>query len=204
MTSMKAADHLSRVDPVLKRVIGQTPLPIIASTQNVFHDLLSCVIEQQIHYRSTKRVFTRVLEAAELERVTPQNFSRLAERGLPTLKLSGQKVATLGRVVSFFERSTWDWQGMSDDVVRTALSEIKGIGPWTVEMILLYTLERPDVFPVDDYHLKQIMHALYDLEMPKPTKKQLRAIAEPWVPFRSTAVRYLLAWKELHLHNHQR
>jgi len=59
-------NHLKKVDPILKEVIATIPFPQIVSTKNVFHDLMSCVLEQQIHYRSTKKIFQKMLDKSNL------------------------------------------------------------------------------------------------------------------------------------------
>lgn len=186
-----------RRDPTLARIVDATPLPIIASTSNVFHDLMSCIAEQQIHYRSTKGTFERALAAAGVERVTPATFEEFAERGLSTLALSARKLDTAVRAADWFERHpAVDWSALPDADVRAHLREIGGVGQWTADMILLYTLKRPDVLPAGDYHLKQIIERLYGLDLRRRATAQISALAEPWRPHRSLAVGYLLAWKE--------
>jgi DNA-3-methyladenine glycosylase II len=75
------------------------------------------------------------------------------------------------------------------------LSGIKGIGKWTIDMILLYTLERPNIFPSDDFHLKQIMTSLYHLHPKAKLRAQMLKVAEQWGNQKSLATLYLLAWK---------
>ncbi|MEM1272154.1 MAG: hypothetical protein AAGI08_19065 [Bacteroidota bacterium] len=178
-------------DPVVDALALQQPLPPIESTNNVFHDLMSCLVEQQIHYRSTKRRFARLLERAGLDDLTPATYPQFEQEGLSSVKLSAQKVRAIAHTVDFFDAHTPDWAHLADDEVRAVLGEIPGIGPWTVDMILLYTLQRPDVFPAGDYHLKRIMTARYKLTAPR-LKAQMEAIAENWRPNRSLAVRLLL------------
>jgi DNA-3-methyladenine glycosylase II len=151
---INATQFLLNADEVLARVIATTVAPQIASTRDVFFDLMSCVIEQQIHYRSTKKIFWRMVNRAGLDRLTLDNFEQFEERGLPTVKLSQRKLETVERVWYFWRDNQIAWENLSDAEVREKLSTIKGIGAWTMDMILLYTLERPDVFPPDDFHLK--------------------------------------------------
>ena len=73
---------LSTFDPILERIVLQVPKPQIEITNDVFHDLMSCVVEQQIHYRSTKKVFRKMLNSASLERLSPANFRQFEERAL--------------------------------------------------------------------------------------------------------------------------
>ncbi len=189
-------DGLVFDDPVLTRVMQTVALPVIESTKNVFHDLISCIIEQQIHYRSSKRQFQKLLDQAAIERLTPDNFNHFETQSLQNIKLSGRKFETLSGIVEFFSSKQIDWPGLTDAEVREALSGIKGVGPWTIDMILLFTLDRPDIFPADDYHLKMIMSNLYQIKDGAGMKQRMNEAAEMWKPHRSTAVRYLLAWKE--------
>lgn len=73
---------LAKADPILEKVIIQVPKPKIESTKDVFHDLMSCVLEQQIHYRSTKKIFQKMLNEANLERLTPTNFQHFEKNHL--------------------------------------------------------------------------------------------------------------------------
>lgn len=195
-TQYHAQQHLAANDPILRQLIAQVPLPDLQSTQNVFHDLMSCLIEQQIHYRSTKRIFHKMLEAAGIKLLTTGNFALFERKGFVHIKLSAQKYETIGRALDFFTQENPDWERMDEETVRSTLSQIKGVGPWTIDMILLYTLQHPDVFPADDYHLKQLMVQLYRLDPTSRLKRRMQAVADAWAPHRSAGVRYLLAWKE--------
>ncbi len=192
-------NDLAACDEILAGVINSTELPAQTSTGAVFHDLISCVVEQQIHYRSTKRIFQKMLQAAEIELLTLENFHVFEEKGLPLGRLSSSKMETLLRVITHWQTQNFDtqhWNLLSEEEVRAYLGEIKGIGPWTMDMLLLYTLERPDILPVDDYHLKNILTRLYGLQDTPSLKKQITSIAAPWRPNRSLAVKYLFAWHQ--------
>jgi len=196
MKNDNALKELSNADPILARIIGTIEWSEIPSTHNVFHDLISCVVEQQIHYRSTKKIFKKMLSNSNLEFITPINFSDFIEKGIANYKLSTSKYETLNNVAEFWSiHPNLNWQQLTDEEVRNSLSKIKGIGSWTIDMILLYTLERLTIFPVDDFHLKEIMVQLYGLNPNNKLKKQMLIIAESWGMPTSLAVRYLLAWK---------
>lgn len=85
---------------------------------------------------------------------------------------------------------------MNDDEVRTTLGQIKGVGTWTIDMLLIFTLERPNVFPVDDFKLKQTMISLYNLQ-DKSLKKQMLDISSQWGNQKSLAVLYIWAYRQL-------
>ncbi|MFN7327489.1 MAG: DNA-3-methyladenine glycosylase family protein [Chitinophagales bacterium] len=186
-------------DPILAPIIRSIPPPGVVSTQNVFHDLMSCIIEQQIHYRSTKKIFEKLLKASELDQLRAENFSTF-EKQLPTIKhLSSQKMETIQQAHHFFAHNQIDWPQLEDEQVRHLLSSIQGVGKWTIDMILLYTLGRPNVFPSEDYHLKEIMTRLYGLNPQSRLGAQMKSIAEHWGDHQSLGVLYLLQWKKVQL-----
>lgn len=187
---------LTKKDPILEKIILQVPKPVAESTNDVFHDLMSCIIEQQIHYRSTKRIFAKALERASIEHLTIDNFHLIEKCSLPQIKLAMGKYETMLAFLAYWSKNTKDFNKLSDEEVIKELSSIKGIGKWTIDMILLYTLVRPNVFPYDDFHLKQIMVSLYGLDEKVKLKSQMLEISEKWENQKSLAVLYLLAWKQ--------
>lgn len=184
--------HL-RADPVLERHLREGPEPVHEPTGDVFFDVLSCVIEQQIHYRSTKKIFARLVERAGMTTITPETFPQFEEQGLVHAKLSLRKQETLVALVDFFRTHALPWHDLSDAEVALHLGGIPGIGRWTIDMILLYTLERPKVFPADDYHLKRIMAAAYGLSAGSALRREMMDIAASWGEGCSWAVLCLLA-----------
>ncbi len=191
---MKATIHFT--DEVIQQLVHELEPPTVQSTHNVFHDLVSCVVEQQIHYRSTKKIFAKALERAGLQELHPQHMEQFEQLALSHIKLSQSKYETLLAIQAYWNTHQTDFASLSDEAVRAALASIKGIGSWTIDMILLYTLNRPNIFPVDDFHLKQIMVSMYGLNPNSKLKAQMLAIAENWGNQKSLAVLYLLAWKK--------
>jgi len=194
--SESAKAFLLQSDPILANIIRTIPEPVTVSSDNVFMDLVSCVLEQQIHYRSSKKIFLRLLDKAGLTELTPDNFPEFEKKALSGIKISTAKFETILRLLDFWSTNNIDWKTLSDEQVIEKLSSIKGIGPWTIDMILLYTLGRPDVFPADDYRLKNAMTSLYGLNPNNALKKQMLDVAEGWKGHRSLAVRYVLGWKK--------
>lgn len=87
---------------------------------------------------------------------------------------------------------------MDDDTIIKELTSIKGVGKWTVQMILMFRLGRPDIFPVDDLGIRHGMIGLYGLEgkTGKELIKEMNRISESWKPYRSVASRYIWRWKD--------
>ena len=192
----KTAEILRGCDPVLAGIINTIPEPTIESTNDVFFDLMSCILEQQIHYRSTKRIFQKMLERADIQTLTLDNFEQFEEKAFVNIKLSESKYETILQTLDFFRDNKINWELLNDAEVIAHLSSIKGIGKWTIDMILLYTLQRPNVFPYDDFHVKEIMVKRYGLNPNSRLKAQMLDISEAWGTHKSLAVKYLLAWKD--------
>ena len=87
---------------------------------------------------------------------------------------------------------------MHDDEILSFLIQIKGVGKWTVQMLLMFSLGRPDIFPVDDLGIQQGMQRLFNIEEQNPRLLKIRMteLAEPWRPWRTVACRYLWRWKD--------
>lgn len=194
--TLETEKTLAKNDPILEKIILQIPKPEIETTNDVFHDLMSCIIEQQIHYRSTKRIFAKALERASIDHLTIDNFHLIEKHSLSQIKLAMGKYETMMSFIEYWSNNNKDFYTLSDEEVIRELSSIKGIGKWTIDMILLYTLKRENVFPYDDFHLKQIMVSLYGLNEKVKLKAQILAIAENWGEQKSLAVLYLLAYKK--------
>ncbi len=183
-------------DNILLQITLSIPEPVIQSTNNVFHDLMSCVIEQQIHYRSTKKVFEKMLDNSKIKLLSKDNFHIFEQNSFTNASISQNKCETIASILQFWDTKNIDWHKLTDEEIRAELSNIKGIGKWTIDMILLYTLRRPNVFPFDDYHLKLIMSSLYGLDPKVKLKANMIEISEKWGDQKSLAVLYLLAWKD--------
>lgn len=195
LTKKKQHLEIFQADKVLCDIIRQVELPVFQSTENVFHDVMSCIIEQQIHYRSTKNTFAHLLRDAGVEYLTPFNFYDV-EPHLKNLRLSAAKYEAMANAIDYFPQTEGDWTALEDEEVEEHLTSVAGIGGWTAKMILLYTLKRQNVFPEDDYHLKQIMTRLYSIDPKKGVTKKMNEIATQWNGLRSVPVLYLFEWKK--------
>ncbi len=137
-----------------------------------------------------------MLQKANLEELTLGNFHQFEKESLKNIKLSIGKYETIQNVLEFFNSNKIEWHLLNDKDVILNLASIKGIGKWTIDMILLYTLARPNIFPYDNFHLKQIMTSVYNLDPNVKLKAQMIAVSEKWENQKSLAVLYLLAWKQ--------
>ncbi|HMN89504.1 MAG TPA: DNA-3-methyladenine glycosylase 2 family protein [Saprospiraceae bacterium] len=194
--------HLSQ-DPKLAQVIQSTDYYEWSAGGSVYTDLIGSIISQQISVRAAATIQARFLGLFEQGYPEAKQVLALSEVQLREVGLSRQKAAYIRHIAEFFQRENlilYDWSEHADEDIIRQLTQIKGVGRWTVEMILMFTLNRPDVFPIDDLGIRNAMIRLYDLpESGKALRERLLQIAEPWRPWRTHACRYLWQWKDLPL-----
>jgi DNA-3-methyladenine glycosylase II len=165
------------------------------SDLNIFEDLVSCILDMQIRYRGKSIRYKRLKSLLKGGSISNKNLFSIGDLGIQSLKISQQKYSVLVNLCLYWDENqmkSFDWEFKTDDEIRTELGKIKGIGSWTIDMILLFSLQRPDVFPVDDYHLKKSMISRYNLRNDKTLKAEMHTIAEEWRPNRSQIVFQLL------------
>lgn len=186
--------HLSK-DDILKNIISSNEFPVLRSSNNLFHDLMSCIIEQQIHHRSTKKIYAKVLSNAKLSELTPDNFKILEKNNFEGATLSISKFETMQSVLNLFKSDVTDWNNLSNDEIHNKLGTIKGVGRKTINLLLIYSLAREDIFIEDDYHIQKIMINLFDLDNSSRVTAQIKEITSEWAPYRSYAFLTLLQTK---------
>jgi DNA-3-methyladenine glycosylase II len=195
--------HLAQ-DPIMARIITGTPAPKIFTdyAKDVYIALLESIVSQQISTKAADAIFTR------FRALFPDNYPHADQLLLKTTDelrsagLSFQKIKYLQSVAEFSLISPIDHahlNAMTDEEIVQYLIAIKGVGRWTVEMLLMFVLNRPDILPIDDLIIRQRMLLAYPEQTAgltgKALYKVLVEIAEPWRPYRTTASRYLWRWK---------
>ena len=191
----EATRYLARRDKVLRRLIKDYPDPDWTTRGDAFQTLARSIVGQQISVKAAASIWARF--AACAVEVKPANVVALADEQLRACGFSGQKVAyvkDLARRFQAGEVKPRRWSRMEDEAIIEELVEVKGIGRWTVEMFLMFHLKRPDVLPVDDLGLRRAMERAYN-GGEELTKAEMRALGEPWAPWRTVASWYL--WRSL-------
>ena len=162
-----------------------------------FQNLARSIVYQQLNGSAAATIFGRLRMAAKQDPLTPESVLRLRATTLRKAGLSAQKASyirdlaqkTLSREVDFLKLPS-----MADDEVIQHLTRVKGIGVWTVQMLLMFGLQREDVLPTADFGIRKSMMNAFELEeMPKPA--EMEQIAQPWQPYRTVACWYL--WRFL-------
>lgn len=198
----EAIQHLSSVDPTLGRLIehvGPFALPI-RQMHNPFEALARNIIFQQLHGNAAEAIHKRVLALFGKKKLSPQDILDASEERLRSAGLSGAKLLALkdlaAKTLDGTVPTLAKLRRMDDEEIIEHLIQVRGIGRWTVEMLLIFRLGRPDVWPVGDFAIRKGYSLLHGSdEMPKP--KELIQSGELWRPYRSVASWYLWRANEL-------
>jgi DNA-3-methyladenine glycosylase II len=192
----KAILHLKKVDPVLRALIESVGPCRMQFGPPEFHSVAEAIIYQQLHGKAAVTIFKRFAALAG-DPVTPQGILKLSDEQLRSAGLSKQKSSYLKDLAAKTAAGLLDFSkldAMSDEDVIKHLTQVKGVGVWTAQMFLMFTLRRPDVLPTGDYGVQAAMKKYYrKRKMPKP--KDMEKIARLWSPYRSIACWYL--WRSL-------
>ena len=187
--------HLSR-DPILKKLIDQLELKERPTQPSVYEALIRSINFQQLSGASARTIHNRFLDLFPDRFPDPTRLMGMPDDHLRAAGLSRQKAAYVRNTAQFFvenELMKIDWTVIPDVDIIQQLTRIKGVGRWTVEMILMFTLQRPDVLPLDDLVVKSSIIRLYNVPelKGKALTRKLLEIAEPWQPYRTTASLYM-------------
>ena len=195
----EACRELSERDPVLGDLISAYPSEILQTNGDPFSTLFYSIVGQQISVKAAEAIRGRVL--ALIKESTPDAILSVSSDELRQAGLSARKVEYLMDLARHFEEGRVDparWDSLDDEALIAELTDIRGIGRWTAEMLLMFCLLRPNVFPVDDLGLQRavVMHYPEILEThPKPTPKVFKQFALRWAPWQTVASWYL--WRSL-------
>src|SRR3954471_18320239 len=197
---MEHLTHLNK-DKLLKTIIAtQQPYELVKK-KGVYLHLCASIMSQQLNTKVATIIYNRFLDLYKGKRPTARQIVDTPIEALRSIGLSNAKANYVQNVCRFFiaEKITdAKLAKMSNEEVIKYLSKIKGVGQWTVEMILMFTLCREDVFALDDLGIQNSIKKLYKLEglEKKALKEKMLQISESWSPYRTYACRYLWGWKD--------
>lgn len=197
---MQQIAHLSK-DKKFKKVLEMQEPFILEKRKKVYLHLCYSIMSQQLSTKVADLFHRRFLNLYSGKEPTPQQISTTPFETLRGIGLSNAKANYVLNVSNFFiDEKITDVKlyRMSNEDVIKYLTQIKGVGQWTVEMILMFTLGREDVFAVDDLGIQMAVKNLYQLRIneTKKLKKKMLVISESWSPYRTYACMYLWRWKD--------
>ena len=185
-----------RKDPVLFQAISELDIEIRPELNiDIYVSLLNSIVSQQLSIKVVRIIWKRFTDLfvdgyPDANQLLITDHSTLRRVGL-----SNSKANYLKNVAEFKLANDMSFeflQAMTDEEIIEYLTRIKGVGKWTVQMILMFPMDRPNVFPVDDLGIQNVMKGLYDLDLDKKQLRQrLIEIADTWHPYRSLASKYI-------------
>lgn len=193
-------EHLLK-DKRLKKLVGPHEGFTLKKRKNLCIYLCASIMSQQLSTKVADVIYQRFLNLYDGKEPTPQQILDTPFETLRSIGLSNAKANYVQNVARFTLEQGMDHRvlsKMSNDEVITYLTQIKGVGKWTVEMLLMFALGREDVFSVDDLGLQNAIAAIYklDREDKKQFKTDLLRISSKWSPYRTYACIHLWHWKD--------
>ncbi|MBI1422335.1 MAG: DNA-3-methyladenine glycosylase 2 family protein [Gammaproteobacteria bacterium] len=193
--------YLIKQDRKLRPLIARIPFPSARRNRDVYATLLHSIIAQQLSVKAADTIHARVLALFPENYPEPSLLRRMPVARLRAAGLSRQKTEYLKSIARFAMEEGMAYSDLakrSDEQIIEQLTQIHGVGRWTVEMLLIFSFNRRDVFSVDDVGIQNAMRALYGLDQTgKAFKLALLDIAEHWRPYRAIVCKYLWRWKAL-------
>jgi DNA-3-methyladenine glycosylase II len=194
---LKARRHLARRDPVLKKVIAAVGPCTLTPLPDRFAALARSIISQQISTKAAASIRARLEQSLAPHGLVPAAILAASVEGLRAAGLSTAKTASMRDLAERVHGGSLPLgrlHKMSDEEVIEQLVPVRGIGRWTAQMFLIFSLGRLDVLPVADLGLRVGVQRQYGLKEP-PDKADLEELAKPWQPYRSIATWYF--WRSL-------
>lgn len=199
LSQQQIKDYLVQRDRRLQPVIRSVPYPRTRRNYDVYQSLTRSIIAQQLSVKAANTIHGRLLELFPDGEARPELILRASTNRLRGVGLSEQKANYLKGIARVAREGGLDYERLStqnDDELIDTLTRLHGVGRWTVEMLLMFTFGRPNVFPVADVGIQNAMRALYGIqEEGKEMRQRMVTIAERWQPYRSVVCRYLWAWR---------
>ncbi|MFN8273864.1 MAG: DNA-3-methyladenine glycosylase 2 family protein [Flavobacteriaceae bacterium] len=183
-----AVAFLVEKEPVFQQIIDKHSWPVIPSRPPGFATLVLLILEQQVSIDSAKATYLRLRDLAK--EITPQALANLSDDDYRSVGVSRQKtsyIKGLAQKIILNDFSVESLAEMTADQARASLIQIKGIGHWTIDIYLMFSLQAPDILPLGDIAVVNTFKELFDLY----DKEEMQKRAELWKPYRSMAT-YLL------------
>lgn len=202
MFHKKVEDHFQKNDPLLHYIMKQvkTVIKIEPSTQDqYFPNLVREVVGQQLAGAAAEKIFGRLIKLFPKDKMTPKLVLDMPENKMRGVGLSRSKTQYIKNIASAVTKNKLRLHligSLTEEQIRTELTQIKGVGPWTADMFLIFTLAREDIFSYGDYGLKKAIMKLYKLRK-EPSRERIDRLVKKWKPYRSYAS--LALWKSLEL-----
>ncbi|MAX13158.1 MAG: Fe-S cluster assembly protein HesB [Candidatus Marinimicrobia bacterium] len=192
-----SAIEFLKKDSKMNQLIRIYDPPILKPQDDYFYSLVRSIVFQQLNGKVAKIIFMRFIKLLPVNKINSRNVLMLDNNEMKKAGLSFQKINYIKNLAHFFNENLFDKKSiekMSDEEIIELLIKIKGVGQWTIDMFLMFTLNRLDVMPYSDLAIKKGMKSLFSLnELPR--KNEMKRLSINWSPYRTIACMYL--WKSV-------
>ena len=186
-------DLLNR-DEKMRVLISKFGWPDFDPKQDYFQSLLRSIVFQQLSGKAANTIYERFINLIpKTVTISPKEVLKLDKDEMRKTGLSFQKINYLRNLAYFFENNSFqkkDVERMTDEEISNALTQIKGIGQWTVDMFLMFTLNRADILPYTDLGIQKGFKKIFNMNN-LPSKKEMETHSKIWRPYRTIACWYL-------------
>lgn len=186
-------------DPILSHVINKYDPIYQAGSNNVFNELIKNITYQQISYKAAEKIYANFISIIGQPSYTPSDILKTDYDVIKSAGFSYRKTDYIINISTFFENRNLyhkNWETLSNNEITNLLTKIKGVGIWTVQMILIFELQRADVFPSLDLAIQQAIKEIYTLNSEKKQLiKDIEKISQSWIPHRTLASLYLWSFR---------
>ena len=193
--NIKLAIEVLNKDSKMKKLIKDYGSAHFESKNDYFKSLMHSIVFQQLSGKVANVIYERLINLLPDNKVIPTEVLLLSNQKMRQAGLSLQKIKYIKNLANYFDNNLFDYnkvKNMSNEEISVDLTQIKGIGQWTVDMFLMFTLNRPDVMPYSDLGIRKGMKILFNLSK-LPTKSEMETLSKKWKPYRTVASWYL--WK---------
>ena len=197
---MHYKEHLSK-DKKLKRLVEEQGLYELVKRDNLYFYLYCSIMSQQLSIKVAAVIRQRFLKLYDGREPTPEQILATPLETLRSIGLSNAKTRYVHNVASFAAEQRLEanlLENMSNEDLIRHFTQIKGVGRWTSEMLLMFALRREDIFALDDLGIQNAMKLLYRLDDSdrKQFREDMLRISQKWSPYRTYACMYLWGWKD--------
>lgn len=191
-------DHFKKADPILYSIVETSqPIEPLSKSDNLFSDLCEAIINQQLSDKTAKTIFERFKKLFPDEIIIAVELIKIPDEKIRGIGTSWKKVAfmkNLANKVISTEINLEKLEKLEDEMVIEELTKLHGIGRWTAETFLMFSLAREDVFSAGDLGLRRALQKLYKLKK-EPSPKQIEKLSKKWSPYRTYAAQIL--WRSM-------
>ena len=192
---IKIALKILNKDSKMRELIKEYGFPEFEQKNDYFQSLMRSIVFQQLSGKVANIIYQRLINLLPNNKITSKAVLKLPREDMRQVGLSLQKINYIKNLANYFNTNMFDSnkvEKMSNEEISEQLIQIKGVGQWTVDMFLIFTLNRLDVMPYSDLGIQKGMKILFNLNE-LPTKDEMKILSNQWSPYRTIACWYI--WK---------